>query len=257
MKFYLFAILLIPFCFISCNTAKKKGVDIEMYKKVLVVNHHSLSFPATYNDIVSILGVPPKKTYNLNKEPITTTYLYEEYGIAVEELDKKIFAITVIFFNPIISNSPYFSGKFTINDVSLDFRSSLEDLNKIPGLIIEEELPNLYVTKFNEFNVLFEFIDSKKKGNLKGICITNKNLKNHLNHKGWSQDDISRFKKETKETEGFIDFCKKRNIDLDKFADCYTDKITSTFTIIELKTQAKNTKEETYKIFEDCVKLSR
>jgi hypothetical protein len=252
---------------ITNNGDKKTNIIIEISELGLFLNSKKINLMTDYNEIISIIGKPTKEKKQSPTEIQETKlkfgtkpnniYIYDNYGILIYQKvgEKEINSISIDFKKQNYPFSPTkaFTGTLKINDISIDRNTSLTQLKKIKGLIINESIHKVNRAKFNNHDLTIEFNSYQDKNGLIRFSIDVNNIPEKTNDKGWTESSIKILKASVANVEKLKTLSVQYNFKISDFADCYGEKITIKLTPNEIDKPTSETQKLVLKIMQDYI----
>jgi len=238
---------------IKTNRDNNKNIKIDavISKDRFTINDLQIDTLITIKEIEKVIGVSTRKTIFESNN----IYTYDNFGLLIYEniLSKKIKSIDFELSNRDFefSSKNSFSGHIFINKSILKKGISYGEIKQISQIEIKPVAPKMYSIKNIKNKVYLEFLRNEQ---LRLISVSTEvfDETDEENSLGWTKKSIESNKKYFAKDKKLIEISKLKGFDVDKFADCYFNKISKTLTTLQASSPNKKSKKIISKIMQEC-----
>jgi hypothetical protein len=241
---------------------------IEINDNNFYLNSVKVNADPTLSELIQLIGQPSRSKIQSDteiknaKEKFGTLpsniYTYDGDGILLYQKpnDNVINSIIIDFIKQEYDFSPQktYNQVLLFNSFKIDRNTSLSELKKIPGIIIDDGIYFTNSGMLGKYKLAFEFTEATYKNQLASMSIDlMQPIEEKRNNMGWNNEEIQIMKAAVKNIEQLRELAKQYDFSMDKFADCYASKISTQITYKEIKNPNERVNAIIGKAIEECV----
>lgn len=253
---------------LSFGFQEQKINRIEISDNNLYFNSVKVNAQPTLAELIQLIGQPSRSKIQseteikIAQEKFGTLpsniYTYDLDGILLYQkpYGNTINSITIDFIKQKYDFSPQktYNQVLLFNTFQIDRNTSLSELKKIPGIIIEDGIYFTNSALLGKYKLAFEFTEAIYKNQLASMSINLiKPIEDKRNEMGWSNEEIEIMKAAAKNIKELKDIAKEYNFTMDKFAECYALKVSNQITFREIQNPDERVNAIVVKSIEDCL----
>jgi hypothetical protein len=241
---------------------------IEINDDNLYLNFVKVNAQPALSELIQLIGQPSRSKIQseteikIAQEKFGTLpsniYTYDDDGILLyQKPDGNIInSITIDFIKQKYDFSPQktYNQVLLFNTFQIDRNTSLFELKKIPGIIVDEGIYFTNSALLGKYRLSFEFTEAIYKNQLASMSINLiKPIEEKRNEMGWSNEEVQIMKASVKNIKELKEIAKQYNFTMDKFAECYALKISTQITFKEIQNPDERVNAIVGKSIEECV----